>query len=76
MVDNYMKYLTSFKINLVGDYVESSWAGYRPAPVGERENDTGVITFSSGEVSSVKLKTYSANNVGTNRTFNLVREEE
>lgn len=67
---------SSFKINLVGDYDESSWGGYKPAPVGERENNTGVISFSSGEVSTVKLKTYSANNVGTNRTFNLVREEE
>lgn len=67
---------SSFKINLVGDYDESSWGGYKPAPVGERENNTGVISFSSGEVSTVKFKTYSANNVGTNRTFNLVREEE
>lgn len=67
---------TSFKITLTGDYVESSWGGYRPAPVGERVNDTGVIILSSGEVSSIKIKTYSANNVGTNRTFSLVRESD
>ena len=67
---------TTFAITLTGDYVESRFAGYRPAPVGERYNDTGVITFSSGEVTSVKLKTYSNNNVGTNRTFALVREDE
>ena len=66
---------TTFKITLTGDYVEDRWGGYRPAPVGERINETGIITFSSGEVSSIKIKTYSANNVGTNRTFNLVREE-
>ena len=66
---------TTFKITLVGDYVEDRWGGYRPAPVGERINETGIITFSSGEVSSIKIKTYSANNVGTNRTFSLVREE-
>lgn len=67
---------TTFAITLTGDYVESRFAGYRPAPVGERYNDTGVISFSSGEVSTIKIKTYSANNVGTNRTFSLVREEE
>lgn len=67
---------TTFKITITGSYTESSWGGYRPAPVGETINDTGVITFSSGEVSSIKIKTYSANNVGTNRTFSLVREGE
>ena len=46
-----------------------------PVAPGETENDTGVITFSSGEVASVKIKTYSNNNVGTNRTFSLVRGE-
>ncbi len=67
---------TTFKITLTGDYVEGSWGGYRPAPVGERVNDTGIIVLSSGEVSSIKIKTYSANNVGTNRTFSLVRESD
>ncbi len=66
---------STFKITLVGDYVENSWGGYRPAPVGERINETGIITFSSGEVSTIKIKTYSANNVGTNRTFSVVTEE-
>ena len=47
-----------------------------PVPVGEVINDTGVITFSSGEVSQAKLKTYSNNNIGTNRTFSLVPPEE
>ena len=67
---------STFKITLVGDYVESSWGNYKPAPVGETINDTGIITFSSGEVSTIKIKTYSSNNVGTNRTFSIVTEEE
>ena len=66
---------TTFKIDISGgDYIPSAWGNFMPVPVGEVINDTGVITFSSGEASSVKLKTYSNNNVGTNRTFNLVRE--
>lgn len=68
---------TTFKIDISGgDYIPSAWGNFMPVPVGEVINDTGVITFSSGEATSVKLKTYSNNNVGTNRTFNIVREEE
>ncbi len=68
---------TTFKIDISGgDYIPSAWGNFMPVPVGEVINDTGVITFSSGEVSQVKLKTYSANNVGTNRTFSLVTEGE
>jgi len=73
------EYLSSstFKIDISGgDYIPSAWGNFMPVPVGEVINDTGVITFSSGEVSSVKLKTYSANNVGTNRTFSLVRGDD
>ena len=68
---------TTFKIDISGgDYVQSAWGNFMPVLIGEVINDTGVITFSSGEVSSVKIKTYSNNNVGTNRTFSLVTEEE
>ena len=68
---------TTFKIDISGgDYIPSAWGNFMPVPVGEVINDTGVITFSSGEVSQVKLKTYSNNNVGTNRTFSLVPEED
>lgn len=68
---------STFKIDISGgDYIPSAWGNFMPVPVGEVINDTGVITFSSGEVSSVKLKTYSANNVGTNRTFSLVRGDD
>ena len=68
---------TTFKIDISGgDYIPSAWGNFMPVPVGEVINDTGVITFSSGEVTSVKLKTYSNNNVGTNRTFSIVREED
>ena len=67
---------TTFKIDISGgDYIPSAWGNFRPVPVDATENDTGVITFSSGEVSQVKLKTFSNNNVGTNRTFSLVTEE-
>lgn len=67
---------TTFKIDISGgDYVQSAWGNFMPVLIGEVINDTGVITFSSGEVSSVKIKTYSNNNVGTNRTFSLVTEE-
>ena len=66
---------TTFKIDISGgDYIPSAWGNFMPVPVGQVINDTGVISFSSGEVSSVKLKTYSTNNVGTNRTFSIVRE--
>ena len=68
---------TTFKIDISGgDYIPSAWGNFMPVLAGEVINDTGVITFSSGEVSSVKLKTYSNNNVGTNRTFSLVTEED
>ena len=68
---------TTFKIDISGgDYVQSAWGNFMPVLIGEVINDTGVITFSSGEVSSVKIKTYSNNNVGTNRTFSLATEEE
>ena len=68
---------TTFKIDVSGgDYIPSAWGNFMPVPVGEVINDTGVITFSSGEASQVKLKTYSNNNVGTNRTFSLVQEED
>ena len=68
---------TTFKIDISGgDYIPSAWGNFRPVPVDSVINDTGVIAFSSGEVTSVKLKTYSNNNVGTNRTFALVREDE
>ena len=68
---------TTFKIDISGgDYIPSAWGNFMPVPVGEVINDTGVITFSSGEASQVKLKTYSNNNVGTNRTFSLVQEED
>ena len=73
------KYLseTTFKIDISGgDYIPSAWGNFMPVPVNEVINDTGIITFSSGEVSQVKLKTYSNNNIGTNRTFSLVPEEE
>ena len=67
---------TTFKIDISGgDYIPSAWGNFRPVPVDSTINDTGVITFSSGEVNQVKLKTYSNNNVGTNRTFSLVTEE-
>ena len=67
---------TTFKIDISGgDYVQSAWGNYMPVLIGEVINDTGVISFSSGEVSTVKIKTYSNNNVGTNRTFSLVTEE-
>ena len=68
---------TTFKIDITGgDYIPSAWGNFMPVPVGEVINDTGVITFSSGEVNQVKIKTYSSNNVGTNRTFSLVTEGE
>lgn len=68
---------TTFKIDISGgDYIPSAWGNFMPVPLNEVINDTGVITFSSGEVSQVKLKTYSNNNVGTNRTFSLVPEED
>ena len=73
------EYLTdsTFKIDISdGDYIPSAWGNFMPVPLNEVINDTGVITFSSGEVSQVKIKTYSNNNVGTNRTFSLVTEEE
>lgn len=61
---------TTFKITIVDDhYDESAWGNYKPAPLGELINDTGIITLSSGSPSSLKIKTYSNNNVGTNRTF-------
>ena len=67
---------TTFKIDISGgDYVQSAWGNYMPVLIGEVINDTGVISFSSGEVSTVKIKTYSNNNVGTNRTFSLITEE-
>ena len=66
---------TTFKIDVSGgDYIPSAWGNFKPVPVGESINDSGVITLSSGEVTSLKLKTYSNNNVGTNRTFSLVTE--
>jgi len=68
---------TTFKIDISGgDYIPSAWGNFMPVPLNEVINDTGVITFSSGEVTQVKLKTYSNNNVGTNRTFSLVPPEE
>ena len=68
---------TTFKIDISGgDYIPSAWGNFMPVAPGEVINDTGVITFSSGEVSQVKIKTYSSNNVGTNRTFSLVTEGE
>ena len=68
---------TTFKIDISGgDYLPSAWGNFMPVEVGAVINDTGVLTFSSGEVSSLKIKTYSTNNVGTNRTFSLVREED
>ena len=68
---------TTFKIDISGgDYIPSAWGNFMPVPLNEVINDTGVITLSSGEVSQVKIKTYSNNNVGTNRTFSLVPEEE
>ncbi len=68
---------TTFKIDISGgDYIPSAWGNFMPVPVGESINDTGVITFSSGEVTQIKLKTYSNNNVGTNRTFSIVRESD
>lgn len=73
------EYLTdsTFKIDISGgDYIPSAWGNFMPVAVGEVVNDTGLITFSSGEVTQVRLKTYSNNNVGTNRTFSLVTEEE
>ena len=67
---------TTFKIDISGgDYITSAWGNFMPVPVNEVINDTGVIILSSGEVSQVKLKTYSNNNIGTNRTFSLVPEE-
>ena len=64
---------TSFKLILDdSSYTPSDFGGYRPFAENETENETGVISLSSGEASTVKFKMYSANNVGTNRTFSRI----
>lgn len=66
---------TTFKLTFDSSYVESQWGSYKLCEEGSFINDTGVITLSSGEASTVKFKTYSNTGVGTNRTFNRVRED-
>ena len=72
------EYLTSttFKLSFDSTYDPSEWGGFKPCPEGSLENDTGVITLSSGEASTIKFKTYSNTGVGTNRTFSRVREDD
>lgn len=66
---------TTFKLVFDSSYVESAWGAYKLCELGTFENDTGVITLSSGEASAIKFKTYSATGVGTNRTFSRVEDE-
>lgn len=64
---------TTFKLNFTS-YDENEWPGYKLCESGSTENDSGVITLSSGEASTIKFKTYSNTGTGTNRTFSRVKE--
>lgn len=66
---------TTFKITLDSSYDEEQWGNYKPAPLGTFENTETLITLSSGQASSVKIKMYSATGTGTNRTFSKVEGE-
>lgn len=65
---------TTFRIILPQTYDQSQWGNYKPAPLDNYENSDCLITLSSGEASTVKIKMYSNSGTGTNRTFNKVVE--
>ena len=62
---------STFTLVMDAGYVPEQWGSYRPVPAGQNYNSECSINFSSGNVSSIKIKMYNANNTGTNRTFNV-----